>query len=90
MKFLEALKKQLETDGVLTLPVKVTPSAPRSEIFDQLTDGTLKIRVPASPENGKANKALVKLLEKEFNAEIKIISGNKSPSKTIRLSILPI
>jgi len=85
MEFLASLKAQLKSKKDLKLKVKVTPSAPRSEIFDQLADGTLKVRLQAPPENGKANKALLKLLQKEFNAEAEIISCETSSKKQIRL-----
>lgn len=83
--FLQKLKHQLQQQGILKLNIKVTPSAPHSEIFNQLSDGTLKVRLQAPPEDGKANKALVKLLKKEFNAEVEIISGETSPKKFVRL-----
>jgi len=85
--FLEILKHKLQQSGQITLNIKVTPSAPRSEIFNQLADGTLKVRLQAPPENGKANKALAKLLQKEFNADVEIISGETSSRKFIRLSV---
>ena len=75
MNFSEKLKQQLKAKDVLTLNIKVTPSAPRSKVFNQLSDGTLKVRLQAAPEDGKANKALIKLLKKEFNAEATILSG---------------
>jgi uncharacterized protein (TIGR00251 family) len=87
MLFLKRLKQDLQTAKSLTLKVKVTPSAPRSEVFDELSDGTLKVRLQAVPEDGKANKALIKLLEKEFEAEVEILSGEKNTKKIIRLNV---
>ncbi len=84
MNFLEQIHHELLLAGALTLNIKVTPSAPRSEIFNQLSDGTLKIRLQAAPEDGKANKALIKLLKKEFNAEIIILSGETSARKRVK------
>ncbi len=83
--FLEVLRAQLRTDRQLAIQIKVTPSAPRSEIFSQLSDGTLKVRLQAPPENGKANKALIKLLKKELNADAEIVSGALSQKKLVRL-----
>jgi len=88
MLFLKRLKQDLQTAKSLTLKVKVTPCAPRSEIFDELTDGTLKVRLQVVPEDGKANKALIKLLEKEFQAAVEILSGEKNTKKIIRLKFL--
>ncbi len=86
MAFLQKLKSDLKTHQTLVLNVKVTPSAPRSEIFDQLSDGTVKVRLQTAPEQGKANKALMKLLKKEFNADVEILSGETSAKKLIRLN----
>lgn len=85
MNYLQTLKHQLNQVGALTLNIKVTPSAPRSEIFNQLSDGTLKVRLQTPPVDGKANKALIKLLEKEFNAEVIILSGETSARKLIKI-----
>lgn len=79
------LVQNLKAQGTLTLSLKVTAGAPRSEVFDILADGTLKVRLQAAPEKGKANKALVTLLKKEFNAGVEILSGQTSAKKLVRL-----
>ena len=70
------------------LRVKVIPKSPRTEITDEMADGTLKIRVAAPPEKGKANTELIKFLSKHFSIpkdQISIISGKSDPLKLIRL-----
>jgi len=47
-----------------TLKVKVTPNAKKTEYQDTLPDGTIKIRLQASPTDGKANIALIDFIEK--------------------------
>jgi uncharacterized protein (TIGR00251 family) len=70
------------------ITVKVIPKSPRTEIVETMEDGTIKIRLKATPQKGEANKELIKFLAKEFKIEkddIKIISGHTSPKKLIRI-----
>ncbi len=72
----------------MTLRVKVTPRSPKSEIAGQLADGTLKVKLAAVPEKGKANDALIDLLAKHYNvprSKIEILSGHTSPLKLVRI-----
>ena len=72
----------------MTLRVKVIPRSPRSEIVGPLADGTLKVRIAAAPERGKANAELVTLLAKEFGVAkdaIQIVSGHASGLKLVRI-----
>ena len=41
----------------MTIRVKVMPRAAKSEVVGTMTDGTLKVRIAAPPEKGKANAA---------------------------------
>lgn len=86
MKIIADLKNQLLKQGQLTILLKVTPNAPRTEIFDQRGDGALKIRLQATPEKGKANKALIKFLEQEFKAKVEILKGETNSLKRVHLS----
>ncbi len=65
--------------------VKVIPSSSYTKIVDIMSDGTVKIRVAAAPENNRANKELVKFLEKNFGKQVKIISGEKAKLKKVKL-----
>lgn len=68
--------------------VKVIPKSPRTELVGEMADGTLKIRIAAPPEKGKANTELIKFLSKHFNVpkdQISIVSGQTDPLKLIRL-----
>ena len=69
------------------LKVKVVPGASRSEIAGWLGD-TLKIRVSAPPEKGKANKAILELLCEVLAvpvSEITIKSGSASAHKVLEV-----
>ncbi|MDX9893713.1 MAG: DUF167 domain-containing protein [Patescibacteria group bacterium] len=67
--------------------VKVIPRSSQSEIVEE-TDGYLKIKLKASPTQGKANAELIKLLAKKYQvsqSEIEIIKGLTSRDKLIRI-----
>jgi len=70
----------------IQLRVKVTPKSARSEVVGFLADGTLKLKVRAAPERGKANAEVRALLAKQYGVKasaVKIVSGETSPLKRI-------
>jgi uncharacterized protein (TIGR00251 family) len=72
----------------MTLWVKVIPRSAQSEIVGKLDDGTLKIKIAAPPEKGKANEELVALLAKHYGvprSAVTIVSGHGSPRKSVRI-----
>lgn len=69
------------------LKIKVIPNSSREQIVGWLGD-TLKIKLQAPPEDGKANKALKRLLAEtlELNQKNIIIEqGETSSEKCIRI-----
>ena len=53
-----------------------------------MADDTLKIRLKAKPERGKANAELIKFLAAHFKvpkSEIKIISGHTDTRKLVKI-----
>lgn len=83
-------KIELGKGGKVLLKIKVKPGAPKTEFSSILVDGTRKLSVAAPPpEDGKANKALLKFLAKTFDVSVnnvKIISGNKNKIKLVKIS----
>ena len=66
--------------------VKVTPKSPKTELTGTLDDGTIKIRIAAPPEKGKANKELIKFLKKHYKADkVTIVAGKSDPLKLIKI-----
>lgn len=57
--------KVTSKDGRLLFGVKVVPGSSRTEIAGLYGD-SLKVRLSAAPEKGKANKALIKLLSEKL------------------------
>lgn len=63
--------------------IKVIPNSRKEEIIEKKELLTVKIKEP--PEKNKANKAVIKLLSKKFNAKVKLISGEKNRKKIIEI-----
>ena len=54
----------------------------------QLADGTLKVRIAAAPEKGRANEELCEVLAAHFGVArgaVEIVSGHASPLKLVRI-----
>jgi uncharacterized protein len=82
-------------DAGIELRLKVIPGASRAALAGALGD-RLKVRVVAAPEDGKANQAVIALLEKWLKgldcASVELVSGHASPLKTVllrKVSVLP-
>ncbi|UCE19397.1 MAG: YggU family protein [Gemmatimonadota bacterium] len=72
----------------VVLQVRVQPRASVNRIEGILEDGTLKVKVTAPPERGKANRSVVRLLAHHFDvkpSQIEIVSGHTSGRKTVRI-----
>jgi uncharacterized protein (TIGR00251 family) len=70
------------------LLIKVVPGSSRGAIAGWLGD-TLKVRVTAPPERGKANAAVESLLSKALglpSGSVRITSGSSSPRKTVEIA----
>ena len=72
----------------MKLEIKVIPSSSKDCIVGWLDD-TLKIKVKAPPDKGKANKAVINVIEKSFvllKGTVQIESGFTSSKKVITIS----
>lgn len=70
------------------LPVKVNPGAAQSRIMGWL-GGSLKIRVQAPPEKGKANAAVVALLARGLAipaGSLNVVSGQTARNKIVEIA----
>ena len=83
-------------DPTTRLTVRLTPNGGRDAVdgWEQGADGVLsvKARVSAAPEGGKANKALIALLAKQLRipkTSIEIASGDTSRTKNLRIAADP-
>ena len=72
----------------MTLRVKVIPRSPKTEIAGEMADGTLKVKIAAPPEKGKANEALCAFLARHYGvprAAVTIVSGHAAALKLVRI-----
>ena len=70
--------------------VKVIPRSAKTEVAGELADGTLKVRVAAPPEKGKANEELCRFLAEchgVAKSAVRVISGHTSARKLVRISL---
>ncbi len=70
----------------MIIDVKVTPKAAAGKVVEK--DGLLRVYVTAAPEDGKANKAVVKLLAKHYGVApsmITVLRGRTSRNKTVEI-----
>lgn len=68
--YIEDLQQELAEQGIVHFYVRIIPNAPHTCISERLQDGSLKVKVQAVPERGKANDALKQLLAREFNVRL--------------------
>jgi uncharacterized protein (TIGR00251 family) len=72
----------------VTLRVKVIPRSAKTEIVGEMADGTLKVKIAAPPERGKANDVLCVFLARHFGVArdaVTIVSGHSAALKLVRI-----
>ena len=87
---LAALKAELARTGRIKLHIKVTPKSSHNELVGFLEDGSLKIKITAAPEKGKANGEICAFLAREFGVgkrAVEIVRGETSPVKQVVISV---
>lgn len=77
-----------ETKEGLILQIRISPNASKNEIIKN--DDGIKVKITAQPVDGKANKALIEFLSKQFKVpktSFEIIRGETSKDKTILIRV---
>ncbi len=70
----------------MKLEIKVFPKASREEIKEK--DGLLKVYIKAAPDKGKANKAVIDLISREYKVKkssVKIVKGFTNRNKVVEI-----
>jgi len=79
---------QQEKSGTLLLHLRIQPTASRSEIAG-LHGQRLKIRLQSPPQDGKANRELIRFLSETLRikkSSVDLIRGQTSRDKTVRIT----
>jgi uncharacterized protein len=85
----EELRATMLKTGAVSFDVKVIPRAGKTEIVGFLEDGTLKVKLCAVPERGKANAELCQVLGAWLGVSrrgVSILSGETSQRKRVRIT----
>ncbi len=70
------------------IEIKVIPNSKEEAVIEPEAEAELEpliVRVKEPPIKGKANKAVVKLLSRYFNARVRIVSGTNSRRKIVAI-----
>lgn len=73
-----------ETKDGIIIALRISPNASKNEIIK--TEDGIKVKITAQPIDGKANKALIEYLSKQFKIPkslFEIIKGETSKEKTV-------
>ena len=87
---LELFQQELASQGRTSFYVRALPGASKTELVEQLSDGSVKIRIAAPAEEGKANTELIRFLANEFRvqkSQVEIVSGKTGRMKLIRIRV---
>jgi hypothetical protein len=82
------LRRKLSAEGQFVLDVKVIPRSSKSEIVEFLPDGSVKVKLAAAPEKGRANEELVALMAEYFGVRrdcVELVTGETSQRKRLRI-----
>lgn len=76
----------------MIISLHVTPKASRNQLIGWVMDAdgrpVLKVKIAAPPEDGKANKALLKFLSRQWSvpsSKLELISGEGSRHKRLKI-----
>ena len=78
-----------ENDRTISIRVKVSPKSHKGGVMGWMDDGTLKVKVLAAPEGGRANIELLRVVAEELEIPVRdvvIASGSSSTTKTLKIA----
>ncbi len=89
MTDLAPLRMRLQTEGKLTLQIRVIPKSAKTEWAGLMEGGVFKVRIAAAPDKGKANDELIRFLASELGVrrpQVEIVAGATSQNKLVRIT----
>lgn len=88
-KHLKFIKQQLYSSRFIHIKIRVSVKKSKTELYDMLQDGTLKIALRKAPEKGQANEELIKYVSTLLNTprrNIEIVQGLTQKNKLLKIS----
>lgn len=76
------------TQKFCTIKVRVSPKSLKGEVVGWMDDGVLKVRVQATPEGGRANIELLRVVAEALGlpvGNVTLDSGSTSSFKVLRI-----
>lgn len=73
----------------MRINVRVIPKSSMNLVQSEL-DGSMKVKLTAVPEKGKANKQLIEILAKHFNlskSKVRVLKGATSKDKLVEVEL---
>jgi uncharacterized protein (TIGR00251 family) len=83
---LDELRERLRRDGSLHLRIKATPKSAATGIAGVMEDGTLRVKIAAAPERGRANAELCAWLARQLGVpqrNVSMVAGETSALKRV-------
>ncbi len=77
-----------DSNKQIIFTLRILPNSSKNEIIK--SEGVIKVKITSPPVDGKANKALIEYLSKNFKipkTSFKIIKGETSKDKTLMVSV---
>jgi len=78
-----------EREQILRLAVRVQPKSSKNAVVGYHGTGAVKISLTAAPVDGKANKALIAFLAKDFHiakSKVVLLRGDRGRDKLVEIS----
>jgi hypothetical protein len=88
---IEKEKEYLANNKELLINLKVFPGAPANSFSGRLADGTLKVKIAAIPEDGRANKELIAFMAKSFGVkkrQVSLLKGLSDRRKVLKITLI--
>lgn len=85
----DTLSQELAKNDSIHFYVRAVPGAAKTVAREVLADESIKIRIAAPAEYGKANAELIGYLAKQFQVpkrQVEIVSGHTSRQKLVKIT----
>jgi len=84
------MQRKLLRDGSLVFEIKVLPRAHTRQVSERMADGTLKVKVTAAPDRGRANEEVCAVIAEYLGVPrrcVEVVVGHTSQKKRVRITL---